>query len=64
MEIIIFLERWSYYQTERGNNKKMQKLIQKNIHYKKYRNVRDHCHYAGKYKGAAYSICNLRYSIR
>ena len=42
----------------------MQKLIQKNIHYKKYRKARDNCHYAGKYKGAAYSICNLKYSIR
>ena len=25
--------------------------------------VRDHCHYTEKYKGAAYSICNLRYKI-
>ena len=22
--------------------------------------VRDHCHYTGKYKGAAHIICNLR----
>ena len=25
--------------------------------------VRDHRHYTGKYKGAAHSICNLRYII-
>ena len=25
--------------------------------------VRDHCHYTGKYAGAAHSICNLRYNI-
>ena len=25
--------------------------------------VRDHCHYTGKYRGAAHSICNLRYKI-
>ena len=30
---------------------------------KKYRKVRDHCHYTGKYRGAAHSICNLRYKI-
>ena len=36
------------------NNKKELKLKQK---------VRDHCHYTGKYRGAAHSICNLRYKI-
>ena len=28
---------------------------------KKYHKVRDHCHCTGKYRGAAQSICNLRY---
>ena len=27
----------------------------------KYHKVRDHCHYTGKYRGAAHDICNLRY---
>ena len=27
---------------------------------KKYYKVRDHCHYAGKYRDAAHNICNLR----
>ena len=27
------------------------------------RKVRDHCHYSGKYRGAAHSICNLQYKI-
>ena len=30
---------------------------------KKYHKVRDHCHYTGKYRGAAHDICNLRYKI-
>ena len=30
---------------------------------KKYHKVRDHCHYIGKYRGAAHDICNLRYKI-
>ena len=25
--------------------------------------VKDHCHYTGKYRGAAHNICNLRYKI-
>ena len=30
---------------------------------KKQQQVRDHCHYTGKYRGAAHNICNLRYKI-
>ena len=30
---------------------------------KKQQKVKDHCHYTGKYRGAADNICNLRYKV-
>ena len=30
---------------------------------KKQQKGRDHCHYTGKYRGAAHNICNLRYKV-
>ena len=31
--------------------------------YHEYYKVRDHCHYAGKYRGAAHSMWNLQYKV-
>ena len=31
--------------------------------FKLYQKVRDDCHYIGKFRGAAHSICNLRYKV-
>ena len=31
--------------------------------YKNYCKVRDHCHFTGKYRNAAHSICNLKYKV-
>ena len=30
---------------------------------KKYHKTRDHCHYTEEYRGAADSICNLKYRV-
>ena len=31
--------------------------------YKNRRKVEDHCHYIGKFRGAAHSDCNLKYKV-
>ena len=35
----------------------------KKSEYDLYHKVRDHCHYTGKFRGAAHNICNLRYKV-
>ena len=39
------------------------KLLKKFAKDKNYRKVKDHCHYAGKYRGVAHSTCNLKFSV-
>ena len=42
--------------------KKKEKFENKYVKDKKYRKARDHCYYAGVYRGAAHGICTLKHS--
>ena len=48
---------------EIDHNKQKVCYIYKKEFDKKNYEVRDHCHYTGKYRGADHNICNLRYKI-
>ena len=48
---------------EIDHNKQKICYIYKDEFDKKNYKVRNHCHYTGKYRGAAHNICNLRYKI-
>ena len=40
-----------------------ERILQKLSKSISYWKVIDHCHYIGKYRGAAHSICNLKFSV-
>ena len=39
------------------------RILKKFAKDKNYRKVIDHCHFTGKYRGAAHSICNLKFNM-
>ena len=60
MDLLTEEEKESY------ENKKLCHICDKEFctdNSKEMRKVRDHCHYTGKYRGAAHSKCNLNYKI-
>ena len=40
-----------------------EKIENKYLKDKKYRKVREYCHYTGEFRGAVHCICNLKYSV-
>ena len=50
-----YAEQKECYICQKDKNQKMK--------FELYKKVRDHCHYTGKFRGAADSICNLRYKV-
>ena len=51
------------YQQQRSVIFLKEKFKDKHADDKKHRKVRDHCHYTGLYRGAAHSICSLKYNV-
>ena len=39
------------------------RFLKKFTNNKSYQNIRDHYHFIGKYRGAAHSVCILRYNM-
>ena len=39
------------------------RFLKKFANDKNYRKTRNHCHFTGKYRGSAHSICNLRFNV-
>ena len=64
----LLLELSSFFQNRKQQDAKVcyicgKKILKKFAKDKNYRKVGDHFHYTGKYRGAARSICNLKFNV-
>ena len=61
--MLLTKERQKSYQNAKICHICKEKFEDKHDKDKNYQKIEDHCHYTGEYRGAAYSICNLNYSV-
>ena len=50
-------------ENDENNENENDEIFQVDEKFKKYQKIKDHCHYTGKFRGAAHSIRNLRYKV-
>ena len=62
-ETLSTIEQQNSYQNLKLSYICEEKIEDKNSTDKKYRNIRNHCHYNGEYRSAASSLCNLKDSV-
>ena len=58
-----FLDENENDENDENENNENENDENENDKNKKYRKVKDHCHYTGKFRGAAHNSCSLRYKI-
>ena len=51
------------YQDARACHICGKRILKKFANDKNCQKVRDHCHFTAKYRGAAHSICNLKFNV-
>ena len=61
--LLLAKEKLKSYQHAKVGHICWKNILKKYTKDKNYRKVRDHCHYRGKYRDAADSICNFKFNV-